>query len=204
MKILKIKNIDLNFTKKELEKGKVFVVPTDTSYGISGKIDSKVVTRIFKIKERSQEKAMPVFVDKEIVEQIAIVDKRAKILMTKFWPGPLTMVLTTNPPCKVGPCTVGQEGTVAVREPKNKLIRDILKIYKKPITATSANISGKPSAYKPSEILNYFAKSKITPDYFIDAGVLPQKPVSTIIDLTDKLKILREGEIKFEDIKKEL
>ncbi len=202
MKILSIKDIELNFVVKELKKGKIFIMPTDTSYGIVGKISFKIISNIYKIKKRPKEKLLPIFVDKNVLEKLAVVDERAKILVTKFWPGSLTLILKAKPQHAgfLKP-VLGSKNTIAVREPNYKLILKILKTYKLPITATSANISCNPPAYKPSDVLNYFSKNKPAPDYFVNAGALLKNPVSTIIDISaDDLKILRQGPVKEKDI----
>lgn len=197
-----IKNKNSKFIAELLSQGKMFILPTDTSYCVAGKISQKVISKIFKIKKRHKEKAIPVFVNKELVKKIAVLDNRAKELIKNFWPGALTIVLKVKSSkiTSLKPI-LGPKNTIAVREPDNKLILNILKNLKKPITATSANISAKLPAYKPEEVLKYFSKTP-APDYFIDFGQLPKNPVSTIIDITDKVKILRRGKIKLGDIKK--
>lgn len=206
---MKVLNVNQNNIVKIiiefLEKEKIFVVPTDTSYGITGKIGQKTVSRIFQIKKRPNEKAMPIFVNRKIAKEIAVISKKAKILMKKFWPGVLTLILEARPEkLKFLKPVLGPNNTVAIREPNNRLIQKILKKYDLPITATSANISNKSPAYISEEVVDYFAHQKIQPDYFVDAGSLPQNPVSTIIDITDELKIFRTGKIKEQEIKEAL
>ena len=204
MKILRLERNFEQFIIKELQKNNIFVIATDTSYGIIGKISPEVIQRIFKIKKRLKEKSIPIFVNKKIVQELAVPNEKARILMKKFWPGDLTIILKAKPE-KVSFLrpVLGPDNTIAIREPDNKLILDVLRKIKEPLTATSANISAKPPAYKSKEVLDYFSINP-SPDYFIDFGNLPKKPVSTIIDLTDDLKILRTGEIKEKEIKEVL
>lgn len=213
MDIVDYSKVDIDFIVAELKKGKIFILPTDTSYGVVGGIDKKTVNKIKKIKRRPKDKFMSIFVNKEIAEEIANINKEAKILMEKFWPGALTLVLKAKPSkLKFLQSVLGPNSTIAVREPDNKLILDILNKYKLPVTATSANISNNPPAYKSKQIIDYFTKplvkglflSRKYPDYFIDAGSLPKRPVSTIIDLINGLKVLRTGKITLEEIKKML
>ena len=126
--------------------------------------------------------------------------------MKEFWPGDLTLILQVGPSKnKILGSVLDPNNTIAAREPNDRLILNILKEFKLPVTATSANISNKPPAYKSKQIMDYFSKtSSLSPDYFIDSGNLPRRQVSTIIDLTSNLKILRTGRIKLKDIKEAL
>ena len=69
MKILRLERNFEQFIIKELQKNKIFVIATDTSYGIIGKISPEVVQRIFKIKKRLKEKSIPIFVNKKIAKE---------------------------------------------------------------------------------------------------------------------------------------
>ncbi|PIY85425.1 threonylcarbamoyl-AMP synthase [bacterium CG_4_10_14_0_2_um_filter_33_32] len=206
MDIIKFSEINIGFINQELEKGKIFVISTDTSYGIVGNINKQTVERIYKIKERSKDKLMPIFVNQKIAKEVAIVNRQVDALMKEFWPGDLTLILQVGPSKnKILGSVLDPNNTIVAREPNDRLILNILKEYKLPVTATSANISNKPPAYKSKQIMDYFSKtSSLSPDYFIDSGNLPRRQVSTIIDLTSNLKILRTGRIKLKDIKEAL
>jgi len=93
MDIIKFSEINIGFINQELEKGKIFVISTDTSYGIVGNINKQTVERIYKIKERSKDKLMPIFVNQKIAKEVAIVNRQVDALMKEFWPGDLTLIL---------------------------------------------------------------------------------------------------------------
>ena len=204
MNIIDINKFDVDFVINELKKGKIFVIPTDTSYGLVGKVDERTVSRIFKIKKRSKEKSFTVFLNKEIIKELVVTDNRDKSLINKFWPGALTLILKPKTD-KINffDSILDSRGTIAVREPDNTMVLEVLENYRLPITATSANISKKPPAYSTKEVTDYFCKSP-SPDYFINSGTLSKNPVSTIIDLEDDLRIIRKGRIKKEEIKEVL
>ena len=102
-----------------------------------------------------------------------------------------------RPDCDLPRRLFGSKKTIGLRIPNYKLINILLKELNKPLTGTSANISGKPASTKIKEVLKQFENKKHQPDLIIDAGNLPKSLPSTIIDLTKQPpKILRERDIK--------
>ena len=86
----------------------------------------------------------------------------------------------------------GKEPTIGLRIPDNRLVLDIVKKIGRPLTSTSANLSGKGPLLDIQEVLNQFEKHDVKPDLVLDAGKLPQSPSSIVIDLTkEKPQILR-------------
>jgi tRNA threonylcarbamoyl adenosine modification protein YjeE len=90
-----------------------------------------------------------------------------------------------------------ETGGIGLRFPDYKFITDFVKYYKKPVTATSANMAGRSPHYSVQSLLNSLSKSKQQMiDLIVDAGTLPRNKPSAVIDLTgDKLKTIREGDI---------
>ena len=87
--------------------------------------------------------------------------------------------------------------TVAVRVPKSLWARSIAAEFGSPITSTSANLSGQPSVYSGAELKRVFTGQPVQPDIILDAGRLPQRPASTIVQVVrGKIKVLRQGAIK--------
>ena len=177
---------------QELGKGKVIVCPTDTVYGlIAAATNKKAVDKIFKIKKRLRTKPLPIFVENlNAARRLAVISESHEKFLQKVWPGKTTVVLKRKAKAKL--YGVDDE-TIALRMPKYKLINDLLKKTKLPLTGTSANISGKPATTEIEEVCRQFRNRKSRPDLIIDAGDLkPAKP-STIIDLTGlEPKILRK------------
>jgi len=196
MKILKISKKNLKklvkIAKNSIKKGEVLVCPTDTVYGlICDATNKKAVKKLFKIKKRLKEKAIPIFVkDIKMAKNLAKIDKKQEKFLKKVWPGKVTLVLKR----KRGQKIYGvDKKTIGLRIPKYKLVNVLLKKLNRPLTGTSANISGKPPSTKIKEVMRQFKNQKIQPDLILDAGNLkPSKP-STVIDLTKKKpKILRK------------
>jgi len=177
---------------KELKRGKVIVCPTDTVYGlVTDATNKKAVDKIFGIKKRSRAKPLPIFVkDLKMAKKFAKINKNQEEFLKEVWPGKTTVVLKRKVEAKLYGV---DDGTIALRIPKYKLINDLLEKTKLPLTGTSANISGKPAATEIKEVFRQFRNKKSRPDLIVDEGDLkPAKP-STIIDLTGlEPKILRK------------
>ena len=98
---------------------------------------------------------------------------------------------------KLAPGVESEFGTIGVRIPNHVFLLNLLKQYGKPITATSANGSGKKRPYSISDILdNLSNKQKKIIDLALDAGQLPPNPPSTVIDTTTSTPVvMRPGAV---------
>ncbi len=179
-----------------LKEGKVVVCPTDTVYGlIADATNEKAVKKVFKIKKRKKSKALSVFIRKiETAKDYAIVGSSQESFLDEVWPGKVTVILRRKEKCSL-PCALfGKEDTIGFRIPNCKLIEEIIKKFKKPLTGTSANISGKPSLVKIDRVIEQFKNQKYQPDLVIDVGDLELSKPSTVIDLTrPEPRVLRIG-----------
>ncbi len=133
--------------------------------------------------------------DQKMAAHYVSLNPTAKNLYQKFLPGPLTVISTGRH--KVARGVESETGTLGVRIPDYSLIIKILKSLGKPITATSANVSYKPRPYSIKQLFaNLSKKQQSLIDLIIDAGTLPRRPVSTIVDTTlDDPLILRQGQL---------
>lgn len=201
MNILKISAKSLKEIIKEtarlIKQGGVVIFPTDTVYGLLADAkNKKAVKKVFEIKKRKETKAIPVFVkDIKMAKSLAKIDKEQECFLKKVWPGKITMILKAKKNCGLAKELFGDEKTLGLRKPNHKLVNELLEKINKPLTGTSANISGKPASTKIKKVLKQFQKQKAQPDLIIDRGNLPKSRVSTVIILTkDKIKILRKGD----------
>jgi L-threonylcarbamoyladenylate synthase len=166
---------DLKKAVKAIKEGKVLVCPTDTVYGlICAANNKKAVDRLFKIKKRSRNKPIPIFVkDIKMAKRFAYINRNQEDFLKKIWPGKVTAVLKSKKKIK----------TIGIRIPDYRFILSLIK-KSFPLAESSANISGKPASTKIKEVIKQFKNQKYQPDLVIDAGnLLPSKP-STVIDLT--------------------
>ena len=200
MKILKTKKISpdvINEIVEALARGGIVVVPSDTVYGISADATSlKAIKKLIAFKQRPAGKAISIFVDniKAAEEYVEISDTNRKTL-ENLVPGPYTFILPSKH--KVIKKLEAENGTLGIRIPNNSLINQLTKNYKKPITATSANISGTSPHYTVDSLLKSLSqKKRDLIDLVVDFGPLSHNKPSTVIDLTtDNLKILRQGDV---------
>ncbi len=196
MPVLKVdqKNLKLIIKKavKSIKRGEIMVCPTDTVYGlVADATNKKAVEKLFKIKERSR-KPIPIFIkDLKTAKKTAQINKEQEKFLKRAWPGKVTAVLTRKN--KLPKILFGKRTTIGLRIPKYKLVQELLKKINRPLTGTSANISGKPATTKIKKIIKQFKNQRFQPDLILDAGDLePSKP-SMVIDLTgSKQKILRK------------
>ena len=151
-----IKNIDKNEIKKQaelLKEGKTVIFPTETVYGLGANaLDENAVKKIYEAKGRPSDNPLIVHIyDKEEVYNLAKdINEKAEIIMDKFWPGPITIIL--NKKDIVPYRTSGGLDTVAIRMPSNPIAREIIEQAGVPIAAPSANISGRPSPTKARHV----------------------------------------------------
>lgn len=179
--------------------GGVIVYPTETFYGLG--VDPRnpsALARLFKIKERPSDQPILLLIHdiSEVRNWAAEVNAQAEKLMKAFWPGPLTLVFKAKQ--DVPQELTGNTGTIGLRMPGNELTRNLLKSFGRPLTGTSANISGLPSADSTAKVL---AMLEGRVDIVLDAGKTTGGQASTIVDVTgDVLKVIRKGAIPVEKI----
>lgn len=180
-----------------LKGGGVVVFPTDTIYGIGCDpyIDSSV-ERVFAIKWRDEKKPLPVLVySTEDAEKIVSLGAAGRILASKYWPGALTIVAPVIDQRISRRVTAGGN-SLAVRVPGNKCALSLLKQCKY-LVGTSANQSGEKPLISAQEVLS---SSLDGYDALLDGGLVEKGVESTIVDITDTPRILREGAIKSREV----
>ena len=208
MRILKInlnnlkESIDaISEAVETIKNGGVVVYPTDTIYGLGvNALNPEAISRLFKIKRRPSEKAVPVIVnDVEMARKIAYIDYRKNETLKKIWPSPVTIILQKKD--TVPDILTGTKDTIGIRIPDSKLARILVSSLGAPITATSANISGEEPSLDIQKIIDRFNQVNDKPDLILDAGILPPSEPSTVLDLSgQKPKILRIGPVKKEQL----
>lgn len=199
MTVVKLQQVSygkiLSQAERILRLGGIVIGPTDTVYGILGDATkAEVIKKIFAIKKRPGEKALPIFVkDIAAARRYAYIsDAKAKFL-EKVWPGPMTVVFQHKE--KLPRILTGGKDTIGIRIPVHTLIQELLARLDFPLVQTSANFYSFPPAKSMSEVKQYFGKLKIKPDLLINGGEINGKH-STVIDFIRKEPIiLRTGVI---------
>ncbi|HEY7696185.1 MAG TPA: L-threonylcarbamoyladenylate synthase [Nitrososphaeraceae archaeon] len=188
---------------KLIRSGEIVAFPTETVYGLGANaLNPTSVSKIFEIKGRPADNPLIIHVaDMAMLESLVIkIPPKAQRIIKKFWPGPITLVLKKS---KIVPeITTGGLNTVAVRMPKNKIARELIKKSGIPIAAPSANISGRPSPTTAIHVRDDLA-GKIR--LILDGGSTRIGIESTVIDMTRNIPvILRPGGISKEKIENEI
>lgn len=182
--------------RKVIEKGGTVIFPTETAYGIAADATrEEAVEKVYELKKRPRGKGLTVIVKSlEQAEKYADFSEDEKKIVEEFMPGPLTLIVEKK---ENVPDNLNEQFAfrISSSETARKLAENT------PITATSANISGKETSYSVEDISD---ELKDKADYIIDAGELDEGPTSTIAELKDDLVIHREGPIKKEEIQKVL
>ena len=201
--IYKNSSQNLNKAKKILQENNVIAVPTETVYGLAGNAYSSIaVKKIYKMKKRP--KKNPLIIHYYSLKQLkkdAHINKKFLKLYKKFSPGPLTYILEKKKESKISPFVNAKLKSIAIRFPKNVLIRNLLKKLKFPLAIPSANISNNVSPVKATDVFDEFGK-KIK--FILDGGTAKIGLESTVINLFDKAQILRPGLISKKQISRVL
>ncbi|MEX1113319.1 MAG: L-threonylcarbamoyladenylate synthase [Patescibacteria group bacterium] len=184
-----------------LIEGGVVLFPTDTSYGLAADAArEEAVEVVLRLKQDISGKPLSVITDgRRQAEAITTFNPAAARLWDRFMPGPLTLVLPVSTGAGLVPQCVGEGQAVGVRYPDYPFAAQLAERLERPYTATSANLSGRPPAFTPEEFLEQVEGGEL-PHLVIDAGSLPIRPVSTVVDVTDGVRVLREAAISEADI----
>lgn len=190
---------DLNSAVAVLNRGGVVAFPTETYYGLAvDPLNPLALNHLFSLKQRDISKPILTLVDdraslSSLAQDIPIIYEP---LMKEFWPGPLTLIFQAR--LNLPTLLTAGTSTIGVRHSSHPFARQLLRAFGRPLTATSANISGYAAAVDAYEVKTQFG-SKI--DVVFDGGRAPGTVGSTIIGLErDRLKLIREGVIPYRDI----
>jgi len=179
-----------------LKEGGLIVAPSDTVYGlVCDATNDSAVQKLIRVKNRPWGKPISVFCDGfEMIEALDETTSHKKLL-EKLLPGPFTVILPSKH--LVSSLLESERKTLGIRFTTHPFIQELVHLYGKPLTATSANISGRPPHYEPKAFINELSgDKKLLIDLVVDRGKLPHNKPSTIVDLTgSSVHLLRKGEI---------
>ena len=180
-----------------LDHGGLVAFPTDTVYGLGAlAFDATAVESIYSAKDRPVEKAIPILIGgpEDLDKVTADIPPIAARLATRFWPGPLTLVVPKHPDL---PDVVSAGPTVGVRVPDHPMARELLRAAG-PMAVTSANISGEGNPRTAGEVHRQLS-GRIP--LILDGGETPGGVPSTVVNcMGTEPVILREGPITLKDI----
>lgn len=174
-----------------LKKGGLVIYPTDTLYGLGcNALDELALKSVFAVKKRPTSNPLSIAVsDVEMMKEYAELPEAAEKLADAFLPGALTIVLKKK---NLPDILTGGLAKVGIRIPNSDIALKLTELLGAPITATSANISGNSPPVSVEEAISQIPEA----DVILNRGPLRERVPSTIVDLSGKPKILREGAIK--------
>ena len=181
-----------------LSENQVLAFPTETVYGLGGNAFSKeVADRIYLIKKRPRNKPFPLLITVKWLKILCLWnDSRIDDLIEAFWPGPLTLILNSNP--DLPKHLKNNSGTLAVRFSSSAVVQRLIELGEYPLIGTSANRSGFPACKSADEVANQL---KDDVDIVIDGYNRSENLASTIVHcLTEPFKILRQGAITLKEL----
>ena len=185
--------------RSSLNSGGVVSFPTDTFYGLGADpFNPNAISKIFRIKQRPSDKPLLVLIHSvdqlpDLTQEITV---NARKLMDHFWPGPLTLVFKAKP----GLPDILTAGTdrIGIRLPNHPFTHRFLEALDRPLTATSANISGTDELTTAQQVKTTLKKEL---DLIVDGGPAPGGKVSTILDTTtNPPTLIREGALSRSDL----
>jgi L-threonylcarbamoyladenylate synthase len=190
---------DLDRAVAVLHTGGVVAFPTETYYGLAvDPLNPLALNHLFALKHRNTSKPILTLVDgrESLPSLVRSVPPIFGPLMAAFWPGPLTLVFPARLDLPV--LLTAGTATVGVRQSSHPFARQLLRAFGRPLTATSANISGRAAAVDAYEVRSQFG-SRV--DMIFDGGRTAGIVGSTIVGFEgDEIKLIREGMIPFDDI----
>ena len=195
---IKNQNKIINRTVNVLQNGGLIIFPTDTVYGLlCDATNEQAVKKLIQFKNRPAGKAISVFSNFNLVNQLVKISNQQITILKQFLPGPFTIVLPSKH--NVNKLLESETGALGIRIPMYRYIEVLTNSFKKPITATSANLAGRSPHYSVESLLSELTgKQKELIDLVINAGTLPRNKPSTVVDLSkNDVRILRQGDIDF-------
>lgn len=179
-----------------LRAHQLVALPTETVYGLAARADSEAaVAQIYRAKGRPSFNPLIVHVSGiAMAERIAEVDDRARDLIARFWPGPLTLVLPLKPDAAIAPAVSAGLPTIALRMPAHPLARAVLSQLDMPLAAPSANRSMEVSPTTPDHVASSLTDGVAA---ILDGGACERGLESTILALRENgsWSLLREGPV---------
>ena len=176
----------------KIRNGGVVVIPTRHLYGLAvDALNIEAVHRVFIIKGRPAGKPLLILVRSpaDLAGQVRAVPLTARRLIRRFWPGRLTLVFEARD--LFSSVLTGGTGKIGIRLPGHPVCQALLRLLPHPITATSANFSGRKGCHRIADLPG---DMQTAVDLILDAGPLPPGPGSTVVDVTrSPPRVLREG-----------
>lgn len=173
-------------------------MPTATGYALAANpFDAAAVAEVFRLKGRADGKPL-LLLCRDFEQAKSLMEPpdacRLSALAYRFWPGSLTVIAPCVEP-RLAPGIAGADGRVAVRVDPDRALAGLLAALGVPLTGTSANRSGGSAALSVRQVYEQFPGGL---GYVLDGGPAASRKPSTIVDLTGRPRVIREGALPAE------
>jgi L-threonylcarbamoyladenylate synthase len=198
MKTKKFTYRQLDEIAELLKKGQIIAFPTETVYGLGVVYDNEeAFNTLTSVKKRPPDKPFTLMCNSiSDIVNYAEIDQRTEIIIDEYMPGPLTIIVPAKQ--SVPKWVHLNTGKIGIRVSSAQFLQELIMKVGKPLLVPSANVADYPPAKSGEEAFEIFNG--------LIAGVLlgtSGKGVpSTVIEISDKIKLIRQGAIAFEDILK--
>jgi L-threonylcarbamoyladenylate synthase len=181
--------------------GGILAYPTETVYGLGGRVEADVIRRLQALKGRGAQQPFLLLIGSASSVQLEWTHE-ATVLSRRFWPGPLTLVLS-DALRHFPPGVRGANGGVAVRVSPHPFVVCLMQAWDRPLLSTSANRPGEAPAVDVAGVESVLAgKDDSGPFLIADGGRLSRSPPSSVVDCTrTPPALLREGALSFEALR---
>ena len=189
MQTLEASEASIAFAIEILNLGGVVAHATETCYGLACDMtNSEAVEKLFNIKNRPDDQPVSALFPSIKASSIWVEwTEKALALAKKEFPGPLTIILPIKPNKTIYPIPKtepeNRNPTLGIRISPHPIALELAKQFSKPLSTTSANLTGQPSAYSVEEIEKQSADNP--PDLVIDSGMLEKKSPSKVVMFID-------------------
>ncbi len=203
MRVIKLDQFAIQEASKTIRNGGLVIFPSDTVYGaLVDAQNNQAVETLIRFKSRSPGKPISVFVsDLTMGEQLVKITPEQKRKLLTILPGPFTCIFPSRH--KTVLALESETHTLGIRFPNYNNVLSLVRSVNRPLTATSANLSGRSPHYSIESLLNSLPQhKKDLIDLIVDAGQLERNKPSTVINFEkDTVTLIREGDIVVKDKK---
>jgi len=182
-----------------IKAGGVVAYPTDTLYGLA--VDPRndaAVERLFELKGRAASASILLIAADATMAERAAAERFGPLehrLAASFWPGPLTIVVPASTEMSAA---LAPRGTLGVRVPAHLVAQSLSAAFGDCITATSANLAGRPASVTADEVA---AALGAVIDFLLDAGPAPGGAPSTVVEVVEGRPLLhRAGAVAWDRV----
>jgi L-threonylcarbamoyladenylate synthase len=181
--------------------GGVVIFPTRGLYGLAADaFNPDAVRRIFQLKGRPPNKPLLVLISDpaDVHRLVSSTSPATRHLMRCFWPGGVTFVMPARE--ELAAELTGGSKKIGVRQTAHPVAMALVQAVGRPLTGTSANISGAGGCARVSDIDPALIDAV---DLVLDGGALAGGPGSTVVDVSGAVPVvLRQGAVEGRQIQR--